>query len=72
MAYAEEVRMFPITDMYSGIDTRFRLAIRSDAESCENLACEQNHAFDQRIQALVLALTRSATLDYPQRIIQAG
>lgn len=67
MVHAEEVRIFPITDMYSDIDTRFRLAIKSDAESCENLACEQNHAFDQRIHALGLALTRSAAMAYPKR-----
>ncbi len=72
MACAEEARGLPITDMYSEIDTRFRLAIKADAESCENLACEQNHAFDRRIRALGLELTQAAQLAYPQRQSRLG
>lgn len=66
-AHADEPRAFPITDMYSEMDTRLRLAIKADAESCEDLACEQNQAFDQRIQALGLVLIQAAMQAYPQR-----
>jgi hypothetical protein len=72
MAHSEEARVWPITDMYSEIDTRIRLAIKPDAASCEDLACMQNLAFDQRIQSLGLALTQAAMLVYPQQQSRLG
>lgn len=72
MVYAEEARVLPVTDLYSEIDTHFRLAIKPDAASCENLTCEQNHVFDQRIQSLGLALIQTAMLVYPQQQSRLG
>ncbi|MDZ4099657.1 MAG: M48 family metalloprotease [Methylophilaceae bacterium] len=65
--YAEEAQVSPITDIYSDIDTRLKLAIKADAEVCEDLACEDNLAFDQRIQALGLALTKAAIIGLPEQ-----
>lgn len=66
MAHAEEAQV-SLTDIYSDIDTRLKLAIKADTESCEDLACEQNHAFDQRIQTLGLALTKAAISGLPEK-----
>lgn len=71
-ARAEEAQVLTITDVYSDIDTRLRLAIKADAEICEEVSCEENHAFDQRIQEIGLGLTQAATLAFPEREARIG
>lgn len=64
--------MSTITDVYSDIDTRLKLAIKADAEICEEVSCEENQAFDERIQALGVGLTQAAIKAFPERETRIG
>lgn len=64
--------MSTITDVYSDIDTRLKLAIKADAEICEEVSCEENQAFDERIQALGVGLTHAAIKAFPERETRIG
>ncbi len=66
-ACADEDRAWPITELYSEIDSRVRLAIKTDAASCEAWACEGHQQFDQRVVTLGLALTHAAIQAFPER-----
>jgi hypothetical protein len=54
-----------ITDVYSDIDMRLRLAIKPDAVPCVAEGCEFNQAFDARVQQLGAQLATSAFVVYP-------
>lgn len=64
---AEEERVWPITELYSDIDSRVRLAIKTDAASCEAWVCEDRQQFDQRVVTLGQALTHAAIQAFPER-----
>ena len=54
-----------ISDAYSDIDMRVRLAAKPSAESCVAEACELNSQFDARVQQIGEKLAASAYVLYP-------
>jgi len=54
-----------ISNIYSDIDMRVRLAIKPNAALCEAEGCSLNHAFEDRIQQLGTQLSTAAFLVYP-------
>ena len=54
-----------ITDVYSDIDMRVRLAVKPDAAPCVADTCNLNQEFDARVQQLGAQLSASAYAVYP-------
>ena len=54
-----------ITDVYSDIDMRVRLAVKPDAPPCVAESCNFNQEFDARVQKLGAQLSASAYAVYP-------
>ncbi len=54
-----------ISDIYSDVDMRVRLAIKANAASCVAESCNFNQAFDARVQQLGVQLSASAYTVYP-------
>lgn len=68
-AYAEPATAKGLIDkvggLYSEAELAATIAIASDAQQCIDAQCEENHAFDAKVQDFGLALTQSAYLQYP-------
>lgn len=56
-----------ISDLYSDIDMRVRLATKASLTACAATQCEENHLFDARVGAIGLYLSKSAAQLYPQQ-----
>ena len=54
-----------ISDIYSDVDMRVRLATKPNAAACVAAACETQQAFDARVQQLGAQLSGSAYSFYP-------
>ncbi len=54
-----------ISNIYSDVDMRVRLATKLNAAPCKAENCRLNQAFDDRIQQLGIQLTAAAFLVYP-------
>ena len=54
-----------ISDIYSDVDMRVRLAAKPNADACVAAACESQQAFDARVQQLGAQLSGSAYSLYP-------
>jgi len=54
-----------ISDIYSDIDMRMRLATKPNEKACSGDACMLNQAFDAQVQALGARLAQSAYVVYP-------
>ncbi len=54
-----------ISDIYSDVDMRVRLAIKPDAAPCVAESCNLNQEFDARVQQLGAQLSASAYAVYP-------
>lgn len=54
-----------ISDVYSDMDMRLRLAAKPNEAACNGETCVMNHAFDDLVQALGLRLAESAYVVYP-------
>jgi Peptidase family M48 len=56
-----------ISDIYSDIDMRMRLANKASAAACTASQCEQNQNFDTRVGAMGRYLGKAAIQLYPQQ-----
>ena len=56
-----------ISDIYSDIDMRLRLATKADVTACQETQCQENRDFDARVQAIGLYLSKVALQLYPQQ-----
>jgi hypothetical protein len=56
-----------ISDVYSDIDMRMRLAGKSSAAPCAAAQCEENASFDARVGAIGNYLSKAALQLYPQQ-----
>ncbi len=56
-----------ISDVYSDIDMRVRLATKSSAVVCHATQCEENRDFDARVGAIGRYLSKAALHLYPQQ-----
>lgn len=54
-----------ISDIYSAVDMRVRLAVKPDAAPCVAESCNLNQEFDARVQQLGAQLSASAYFVYP-------
>jgi hypothetical protein len=54
-----------ISDIYSDVDMRVRLAVKADAAPCVAESCNLNQEFDARVQQLGAQLSSSAYAVYP-------
>ena len=55
-----------ISDVYSDIDMRLRLATKTSADNCVAAQCVENGAFVSRVESLGRYLTKAAVMVYPQ------
>ena len=56
-----------ISDIYSDIDMRVRLATKAGVAACQAIQCEQNRDFDGRVSAIGHYLSKVALELYPQQ-----
>ena len=56
-----------ISDVYSDIDMRMRLATKMGASACQATQCEENREFDARVGAIGSYLSKTALALYPQQ-----
>ena len=56
-----------ISDLYSDIDMRLRLATKAGVAACQETQCEENRDFDARVSAIGLYLSKAALQLYPQQ-----
>ena len=56
-----------ISDIYSDIDMRVRLATKAGVAACQAIQCEQNRDFDARVSAIGHYLSKVALQLYPQQ-----
>ncbi len=56
-----------ISDVYSDMDMRLRLATKASTSSCVAFQCEQNRDFDVRVNAIGSSLSKVALALYPQQ-----
>lgn len=73
VAYAEEnepdaafeIAPASISDIYSDVDMRLRLAAKPDVPPCVALSCDLHQEFDARVQQLGMQLSATAYAMYP-------
>lgn len=56
-----------ISDLYSDIDMRLRLATKAGVAACQATQCEENRDFDARVSAIGQHLSKAALQLYPQQ-----
>lgn len=56
-----------ISDVYSDIDMRVRLATKASTEACVAVQCDENLAFDARVVVIGRYLSKAAMQLYPQQ-----
>ena len=56
-----------ISDIYSDIDMRVRLATKAGVAACQATQCEENRDFDARVGAMGSFLSKTALQLYPQQ-----
>ena len=56
-----------ISDVYSDIDMRVRLAAKTSTSACSAAQCEENRDFDARVGAIGRYLSKAAAQLYPQK-----
>jgi Zn-dependent protease with chaperone function len=56
-----------ISDAYSDIDMRLRLATKTSASACAAVQCDENLVFDTRVVAIGRNLSKAALQLYPQQ-----
>lgn len=56
-----------ISDIYSDIDMRVRLATKAGVAACQAIQCEENRDFDARVSAIGHYLSKVALQLYPQQ-----
>ncbi|HQQ33037.1 MAG TPA: M48 family metalloprotease [Methylophilus sp.] len=56
-----------ISDIYSDVDMRVRLSMKQNSAACTAASCEENLAFDQRVQSTGRYLSKVAEKLYPQQ-----
>jgi hypothetical protein len=55
-----------ISSFYSDIDMRMQLAVKANAKPCSLETCQENQAFDARVQLIGESLVKSAYALYPE------
>lgn len=66
-AFAQDDVSDGISNLYSDIDTRLRMATKPDSAPCVDYKCEENRVFDSRIGAIGSYLSKAAAIRYPER-----
>ncbi len=66
-SYSEETGS-TISDIYSDIDMRVKLAVKPNTGSCSGPTCEENQTFDARVTSTGRYLAKVAEKLYPQQI----
>lgn len=62
---ALEIAPASISDIYSDMDMRLRLAAKANVPPCEALSCDSHQEFDARVQQLGMQLSATAYAMYP-------